>query len=89
MRRKKGRDKPRGKKRHRKQADLPKLNVKPYQGPKKTYVPRAYIEWSQQIPPFAPKRTLEDIIGLSVLHGEENPASKLMDEGRKPTKPIR
>ena len=71
-RRKRGRDKPRGRRRNRKK-DLPQLNT---QATWKIGQPRTEIQlehrpestpWEQRVKPFPESRALEDILGLYVM----------------------
>lgn len=73
-RRKKGRDKAHGKRRNRQKEKGFTLNVRPYRGPKdEVYVPREHTPWEQRRTLQPTERTLEDVIGLEVLRGKENP----------------
>ena len=79
-RRKKGRDKaPPGEKRNRPKSDGFTLNTRAFTGTKTEHEPRPErVPWRQNRPPHQ-DRTLEDIIGLDVLHGKENPLKEVKE----------
>lgn len=82
-RRKKGRDKAQGKRRNRQKKQGFTLNVRPYRGPKDEHVPREHTLWEQRRILQPTERSLEDIIGLKILHGEENPLKPKRGEERR------
>ena len=77
-RRKRGRDKPRGRRRDRSQ-DLPRLNVRATRriGQSRTEVkhdPRGVEppRWEQRREPFPENRALEDVLALHVMEGKRH-----------------
>jgi hypothetical protein len=82
-RRKKGRDKAHGKKRRRGKEKGFTLNVRPYLGPPREHVPREHTPWEQRRALQPTERSLEDIIGLAVLHGKENPLREVNENGNE------
>ena len=79
-RRKKGRDKAQGERRNRPKSDAFTLNTRAFTGTKTEHGARPeHVPWRQNRQPHQ-DRTIEDIIGLEVVDGKENPLKEVDKE---------